>query len=889
MTETPENDDQTEDSVSHFHQHDGPSIAIEDEMKTSYLDYAMSVIVSRALPDVCDGLKPVHRRIIYAMNESGYTSGKPSRKSARIVGDVMGKYHPHGDSAIYDAMVRMAQYFSMRVPLIEGQGNFGSMDGDSAAAMRYTEAKLSVISNFLVNDIDNETVSFRENYDGTVVEPVVLPAEFPNLFINGSEGIAVGMATKIPPHCPNEVIDACYKIVNNPNVTEEELLDIVKGPDFPTGGIIIGKSGIRDAYLKGKGSIMIRAKTSIETSKKGKESIIISEVPYSVKKSYLIENIARVAKEKIIEGISELRDESNREGVRVVIDLKRDIQADVILNQLFKFTPLQTSFGINLLALNNGIPELLNLRRYLNLFTKFRKDVIFKRTKFHLNKTRDKAHLLLGLSVAIENIDKIITIIRNSKDSNQAKNSLMTENWKIPDDSFIVDFIKDEDEKLIQNGYFKFSEAQSKSILEIRLSKLTGLERNKLTDDLKECVRLIEEYLTILSSKSKLNEVLSEELIEIKTKINSERKTEISENEETIDDESLIRSEEVVVTLTNTGYIKRVPLNSYRSQKRGGKGRSGMTTKEEDFVNEVFVVNTLTPLLFFSSQGLVYKIKTYKIPIGSPTSKGKALVNLLPLRSGEKITTTMPYDINQKNIIFATSKGNIRRNKLTDFHNINVNGKIAMKLNNDDMLVNVVTCSESDDVFLSTRLGKCIRFSCKDLRVFSGRASVGVRGIRLTDKEAVISLAILNGINFNVNERDEYLKISSSLRKNEKIEKINIDKDKINEFKSNEEFLLSVTDKGFGKRSSAYEYRKSNRGGLGIANMQLSQRNGNEIIASFPIKENDQLMLVTNNGQLIRCPVNDVRIAGRQTQGVTLFNVSETERVVSVAKLEENE
>ena len=865
------------------------SIFIEKEMENSFLDYAMSVIVSRALPDVCDGLKPVHRRIIYAMNESGYTSSKPSRKSARIVGDVMGKYHPHGDSAIYDAMVRMAQYFSMRVPLIEGQGNFGSMDGDSAAAMRYTEAKLSVISNFLVNDIDNETVSFRENYDGTVVEPVVLPAEFPNLFINGSEGIAVGMATKIPPHCPNEVIDACCEIVNNPSITEEELLDIVKGPDFPTGGIIIGKSGIRDAYLRGKGSIMIRAKTSIETSKKGKESIIISEIPYSVKKSYLIENIARVAKEKIIEGISELRDESNREGVRVVIDLKRDIQADVVLNQLFKFTPLQTSFGINLLALNNGIPELLNLRRYLNLFTKFRKDVIFKRTKFHLNKTRDKAHLLLGLSVAIENIDKIITIIRNSKDSTQAKNSLMTENWEIPDDSFIVEFIKDEDEKLIQDGYFKFSEAQSKSILEIRLSKLTGLERNKLTDDLKECVRLIEEYLTILSSKSKLNEVLSAELLEIKTKINSERKTEISENEETIDDESLIRSEEVVVTLTNTGYIKRVPLNSYRSQKRGGKGRSGMTTKEEDFVNEVFVVNTLTPLLFFSSQGLVYKIKTYKLPIGSPTSKGKALVNLLPLRSGEKITTTMPYDINQKNIIFATSKGNIRRNKLTDFHNINVNGKIAMKLNNDDMLVNVVTCSESDDIFLSTRLGKCIRFSCKDLRVFSGRASVGVRGIRLTDKDAVISLAILNGINFNVNERDEYLKISSSLRKNEKIEKINIDKDKINEFKSNEEFLLSVTDKGFGKRSSAYEYRKSNRGGLGIANMQLSQRNGNEIIASFPIKENDQLMLVTNNGQLIRCPVNDVRIAGRQTQGVTLFNVSETERVVSVAKLEEND
>ncbi len=868
---------------------DKNSIFIEKEMENSFLDYAMSVIVSRALPDVCDGLKPVHRRIIYAMNESGYTSGKPSRKSARIVGDVMGKYHPHGDSAIYDAMVRMAQNFSMRVPLIDGQGNFGSMDGDSAAAMRYTEAKLSVISDFLVNDIDNETVAFRENYDGSAEEPIVLPAEFPNLFINGSEGIAVGMATKIPPHCPNEIIDACCEIINNPDISEEELLEIVKGPDFPTGGLIIGKSGIRDAYLKGKGSIIIRAKTSIETSKKGKESIIISEVPYSVKKSYLIENIARVAKEKIVEGISELRDESNREGVRVVVDLKRDIQADVVLNQLFKFTPLQSSFGINLLALNNGIPELLNLRRYLNLFTKFRKDVIFKRTKFHLNKTRDKAHLLLGLSVAIENIDKIIEIIRNSKDSNEAKGRLMSENWNIPDDSFIINFIKDENENLIQNGSFKFSESQARSILEIRLSRLTGLERNKLTSDLRECVKLIDEYLSILSSKLKLNEVLSKELTEIKGKINSDRKTEITENEETIDDESLIRSEEVVVTLTNTGYIKRVPLNSYRSQKRGGKGRSGMTTKEEDFVNEVFVVNTLTPLLFFSSRGLVYKIKTYKLPIGSPTSKGKALVNLLPLRSGEKITTTMPYDIEQKNIIFATSKGNIRRNKLTDFHNINANGKIAMKLNDDDMLVNVVTCSEKDDIFLSTRLGKCIRFSCNDLRVFSGRASVGVRGIRLTDKDAVISLAILNGINFNVNERDEYLKISSSIRKNEKLDMINIDKKKIDEFQDNEEFLLSVTDKGFGKRSSAYEYRKSNRGGLGIANMQLSTRNGNEIIASFPIKDNDQLMLVTNNGQLIRCPVNDVRIAGRQTQGVTLFNVSETERVVSVAKLEENE
>ncbi len=868
---------------------DKDSIFIEKEMENSFLDYAMSVIVSRALPDVCDGLKPVHRRIIYAMNESGYTSGKPSRKSARIVGDVMGKYHPHGDSAIYDAMVRMAQSFSMRVPLINGQGNFGSMDGDSAAAMRYTEAKLAEISNFLVNDIDNETVSFRDNYDGSASEPTVLPAEFPNLLINGSEGIAVGMATKIPPHCPNEIIDACCEVINNPEVSENDLLEIVKGPDFPTGGLIIGKGGIRDAYLKGKGSISIRAKTSIETTKKGRESIIITEIPYSVKKSYLIENIARVAKEKIVEGISELRDESNREGVRVVIDLKRDFQADVVMNQLFKFTSLQTSFGINLLALNNGIPELLNLRKYLNLFTKFRKEVIFKRTKFHLKKTRDKAHVLLGLSVAIENIDKIIEIIRKSKDSNEAKSKLISEKWKIPDNNFIQSFIKDENPELISNNYFILSEVQAKSILEIRLSRLTGLERDKLSDDLKECVKLITEYLSILSSSKKLNEVLTEELTEIKNKINSDRLTEITDNEEAIDDESLIRSEDVVVTLTHTGYIKRVPLNSYRAQKRGGKGRSGMTTKEEDFVNEVFVVNTHTPLLFFSNKGIVYRIKTYKLPIGSPTSKGKALVNLLPLRSDEKITTTMPYDINKKNIVFATAKGNIRRNKLTDFHNINSNGKIAMKLNEDDKLINVVSCSEKDDVFLSTKLGKCIRFSCGDLRVFSGRSSVGVRGIKLSDKDSVISLAILNGINFNVNERDEYLKLSSLIRKNEKIDQFELSKEKIDDFNKNEEFILSVTDKGFGKRSSAYEYRKTNRGGLGIANMQLSSRNGNEIIASFPINDKDQLMLVTDNGQLIRCPVNDVRIAGRQTQGVTLFNVSDKERVVSVAKLEENE
>ncbi len=866
-------------------------IDIEKEMQSSFLDYAMSVIVSRALPDVCDGLKPVHRRIIYAMNEAGYVSSKPSRKSARIVGDVMGKYHPHGDSAIYDAMVRLAQDFSMRVPLVEGQGNFGSMDGDSAAAMRYTEARLSNISSYLINDINNETVSFKENYDGSTLEPELLPAEFPNLLINGSEGIAVGMATKIPPHCPSEVINACCKYVENPDISSDELIQYVKGPDFPTGGIIVGNSGIKSAYLTGKGSILIRGKTSIENTKKNRESIIVSEIPFAIKKSQLIENIARVARDKIIDGISELRDESNREGVRIVIELKRDVQSEVILNQLYKFTSLQTSFGINMLALNKGVPELLNLKRSIQLFIDFRKDVIFKRTKFHLRKTREKAHILLGLSIALENIDKVIDIIKSSNDTNDAREKLIAFKWKIPADKFLLDFIKSDNNELISENHFKLSDSQAKSILEIKLSRLTNLERVKLIDDLKECVSLIADYLDILSSKVRLNNELTKELTEINEKFLSPRRTEISESEEIIDDESLITSEEVVVTFTNTGYIKRVPLNSYRSQRRGGKGRAGMTTKEEDYVNKVFVVNTLTPLLFFSSLGIVYKLKTYKIPTGSPTSKGKALVNILPLRSGEKITATMPYDQSddKNNIIFATSTGNIRRNRLTDFHNINANGKIAMKLKEGDELVNVIICSEKDNIFMSTKLGKCIRFGCKDLRIFSGRSSVGVRGVRLAKNDSVISLAILNGIDFDVEERNEYLRVSSLVRKNEKYDMSLLSEEKFNILKENEEFILSVTDKGFGKRSSAFEYRKTNRGGVGIANMQLGERNGSQVVASFPITDNDQLMLVTDKGKLIRCPVNDIRIAGRQTQGVTLFNVSDEEKVVSVAKLEENE
>ncbi len=866
------------------------TINIEKEMKSSFLDYAMSVIVSRALPDACDGLKPVHRRIIYAMSEAGYVHGKPTRKSARIVGDVMGKYHPHGDTAIYDAMVRLAQDFNMRVPLIEGQGNFGSMDGDSAAAMRYTEARLAEVSSYLVNDIEYDTVNFRDNYDGTAKEPELLPAEFPNLLINGSEGIAVGMATKIPPHCPEEIIDACCAFIKNPSIEIEDLMQIVKGPDFPTGGIILGKSGFRKAYRDGKGSILIRGKVFIETSKKGRDSIIISEVPFSIKKSQLIESIAKAAREKIIEGISELRDESNREGVRIVIDLKKDVQSTVIENQLYRYTSLQTSFGINMLALHNGVPQILDLRKAIRYFVDFRKDLIFKRTKFHLKKTRDKAHILCGLAIALDNIDEIINLIRNSDDSNDAKKKLLAKNWKAENVKNLIEIINDPKSKII-DGKYKLSEAQAKSILEIKLSRLTGLERSKISDDLEECRRLIEQYLKILSSQDELNKVIIEGLEKIKSKISSERKTEISDYEEAIDDESLISSEEMVVTLTQTGYIKRVALSTYRSQRRGGKGRAGMSTKEEDFVNEAFVVNTLTPLLFFSSRGIVYKLKTYKLPVGNPQSKGKALINLLPLKSDEKITTVMPYIAGDKrnNIFFGTSNGNVRRNKLTDFQNINANGKIAMKLFEGDKLINVVTCSETSHIFLSTKLGKCIRFVAKDIRLFSGRSSVGVRGIKLQKNDSVISLAILKEIKFSVDERDNYLKISNLIRRKEEVEKTNITEEKLNDLKINEEFILSVTDKGFGKRSSAYEYKVTKRGGLGIANMQLSDRNGDEVVASFTITDLDQLILVTDKGKLIRCPVNNVRIAGRQTQGVTLLNVSEDERVVSVAKLEENE
>ena len=865
--------------------------AFSNALSERYLAYAMSTITSRSLPDVRDGLKPVHRRLLFAMRQLKLDPQQGYKKSARVVGDVMGKFHPHGDAAIYDAMVRLAQDFSMRVPLVEGQGNFGSMDGDSAAAMRYTEARLSNISSYLINDINYETVSFKENYDGSTMEPELLPAEFPNLLINGSEGIAVGMATKIPPHCPSEIITACCKYIENPEISPDELIQYVKGPDFPTGGIIVGNSGIKSAYLTGKGSILIRGKTSVETTKKNRESIIISEIPFAVKKSQLIENIAKIARDKVIDGISELRDESNREGVRIVIELKRDVQSEVVLNQLFKFTSLQTSFGINMLALNKGVPELLNLKKSIQLFIDFRKEVIFKRTKFHLRKTREKAHILLGLSVALENIDRVIDIIRSSNDTNDAKEKLIEFKWKIPQDKFLLNFIESDNQELISDNYFRLSESQAKSILEIKLSRLTNLERVKLVDDLKECVNLISDYLDILSSKNRLNSELIKELTEINEKIQSPRRTEISESEEVIDDESLITSEEVVVTLTNTGYIKRVPLNSYRAQRRGGKGRAGMTTKEEDYVNKVFVVNTLTPLLFFSSLGIVYKLKTYKIPSGSPTSKGKALVNILPLRSGEKITATMPYDQSddKNNIVFATSTGNIRRNRLTDFHNINANGKIAMKLREDDKLVNVIICSEKDNIFMSTKLGKCIRFGCKDLRVFSGRSSIGVRGVRLAKNDSVISLAILNGIDFDVEERNEYLRVSTLIRKDEKYEMKLLSDEKFKILKENEEFILSVTDKGFGKRSSAFEYRKTNRGGVGIANMQLGERNGSQVVASFPITDKDQLMLVTDKGKLIRCPVNDIRIAGRQTQGVTLFNVSDEEKVVSVAKLEENE
>ena len=895
-----ENIDVTNAAVELPKENIAPTMIVE-EMRRSYLDYAMSVIVSRALPDVRDGLKPVHRRIIYAAYENGYDYNKPFKKSARIVGEVMGKYHPHGDSSVYEAMVRMAQPFSMRLPLIDGQGNFGSMDGDSAAAMRYTEARLAKVAHALIEDIECDTVDFMPNYDESLQEPTVLPARFPNLLVNGTNGIAVGMATNIAPHNLGEVLDACTAYVDNPDISIEDLIKIVPGPDFPTGGLILGYGGAKQAYLTGRGSVMMRAKCTIEEIRKDKEAIIVHEIPYQVNKALLVQKIAELVKEKRIEGISDIRDESDRQGVRVVIEIKREFQADVVLNQLYKYTQLQTSFGMNMLAINNGRPMMMNLKDIIAAFVNFREEVIRRRTVYKLNKARDRAHILVGLAIAVENLDPVIELIRTAANPNDAKDALLAKAWPAGDVEPLVKLIAEPGRDVV-DGTYKLSEAQAKAILDLKLQRLTGLERDKIHDELRAIGLEIEEYLAILSSREKLMGIMKDEFQAIRLEYATPRRTVIEDIEVDTDIESLIQREEMVVTVTEAGYIKRVPLNAYKAQKRGGKGKSGMTTKEEDFVTRLFVASTHTPVLFFSSKGIVYKMKVYKLPLGSPTSKGKPFVNLLPLTEGENITAIMKLpeleeDCKGLSVMFATSQGNIRRNSLMDFVNVQSNGKIAMKLDEGDKLINVAMCDDNDDVMLAAKSGKCNRFAVADCRVFVGRNSTGVRGIKLADNDEVISMSILKHIKVPTEEREEYLRLSSALKKaefadadgaeekafNELEPKISYEQFK--EMRDNEEFILSVTVTGYGKRTSAYEYRITARGGQGVANMEMSERN-KEVVSSFPVKDNHQIMMVTDGGKLIRMPVEDIRIAGRKTQGVILFRTAENENVVSVTWLD---
>ncbi|HJK85962.1 MAG TPA: DNA topoisomerase (ATP-hydrolyzing) subunit A [Candidatus Megaira endosymbiont of Stentor roeselii] len=874
------------------------SIGIEDEMKRSYMDYAMSVIVSRAIPDVRDGLKPVHRRILYSMYESGFYANKPYKKSARIVGDVIGKYHPHGDTAVYDSLVRMAQDFSLRVPLIDGQGNFGSMDGDSAAAMRYTESRLAKISHTLLEDIDKETVDFQANYDGSESEPKVIPAMFPNLLVNGTGGIAVGMATNIPPHNLGEIIDACVLYIDNNNIDISELISVVKGPDFPTGGIILGSSGIQSAYLTGRGSVVFRGKCEIEDNN-NRQAIIISEMPYMVNKAKLVEKIADLVHEKKIEGISDLRDESNKDGVRVVIEIKRDAVAEVVLNQLYSFTQLQTSFGVIMLALDEGMPKVMNLKEVISAFVKFREVVITRRTIFLLNKARDKAHILLGIRIAVSNIDEIIRIIKSASNPNDAKDQLMEKSWSCSD---IANLIKLVDDKAIigADGKIHLTEAQAKAILEMRLQRLTAMEKDKLEADLTELSKEITEYIDILSSREKLLSILKSELLKVREDYATPRLTEIIQSDFEYDMEDLIQKEDMVVTVTLSGYIKRVPLATYRAQKRGGKGRSGLSMRDEDILTQLFVGNTHTPMLFFSNMGQVYSLKLYKLPLGNPQSKGRPIVNLLPLKEGEVITNIMPMPENQEewdnmHIMFATSKGNIRRNDLSDFKKIQANGKIAIRLDEDDSLVNVMACSEDDHILLASRQGKAVRFPVNAVRVFRSRTSDGVRGMKLADGDKVISMTILHGIKASMEEREAYLTIP--VEKRLEIAKgdqefteeelgVSLSKEQIIELAKAEEFILTISENGFGKRTSAYHYRITNRGGSGIVNMVLSAKTG-DVVASMPANTNDEIMLITNNGKLIRCKLDSVRITGRSTSGVILFKTEKDERVVSASLIAE--
>ena len=894
---TDSNDQNTEDVTEEISSI--TPIPIDDEMQKSYLDYAMSVIVSRALPDVRDGLKPVHRRILYAMHEAGYEWNKQHRKSARVVGDVIGKYHPHGDQAVYDALVRLAQNFSMRVPLLDGQGNFGSMDGDRAAAMRYTEVRMSKISKFLLEDIEKNTVEYRPNYDESENEPIVLPAKYPNLLVNGAGGIAVGMATNILPHNLGEVIEACIAYIDNEEVSFEKINEIIKGPDFPTGGKIVGTKGIKDSQLSGRGSIIVQAKSHFEEFKSDREAIIFTELPYQVNKSTLIEKIAELVRDKRIEGISDLRDESDRQGVRVVVELKKGVIAQVILNKLFKFTPLQNSYGVNALALNDQKPEMMNIKDFLRHFINHRVEIISLRTRFDLNKARDRAHVLTGLAIAISNVDQVIEIIKSSKDPSSAKIELLKTKWKSADVKDILELI--DDPRQIKNDKdIYLTEDQAKSILELRLQRLTALGKGELQEELKNLSLSINEYLSILRDKNKLQTVIKSELEMIKQEFSTPRKTELIEYEASdIDQEDLVQRSDMVISITNSGYIKRVPLEMYRAQKRGGKGRSGMKTNEEDFVTQVFTASTHDNMLFFSSSGIVYKLKTWKIPESSPTAKGKAIINLLNMKTDDQLSSILVMPENQISesqnfLLFATADGSVRKNNIDDFKNIQVNGKIAMKLKDSNKIVGVKICNDNDDILLSTKDGKCIRTPVSKLRTTKSRASIGVRGIKLTKDDSIISLSILSHLDVSSSEAKAYLKMSKANKENieeneedqnDEIEDINISEDRFQEMKACEQFVLTVTENGFGKRTSSYQFRVTNRGGSGIMCITTSSRNGS-VLASFPVGNDDDIMLITKSGQLIRCPVIDIRVAGRNTQGVSIFKTSDSEKVVSASRVE---
>nr|WP_280174666.1 DNA gyrase subunit A [Kaistia soli] len=884
-------------------------MSISDEMKRSYLDYAMSVIVSRALPDARDGLKPVHRRILHSMNEQGYDWNKAYRKSARVVGDVIGKYHPHGDQSVYFALVRMAQEFSMRVMLVDGQGNFGSVDGDSPAAMRYTEVRLAKPAHSLLEDIDKDTVDYQDNYDGSEREPVVLPARFPNLLVNGAGGIAVGMATNIPPHNLGEVVDACIAYLNDPAISIEDLIDIVPGPDFPTAGIIIGRGGIRAAYQEGRGSILMRGRVTVETIRKEREALVITEIPYQVNKATMIEKIAELVRDKRVEGISDIRDESDRQGMRVVIELKRDAVADVVLNQVYRFSPLQTSFGVNMVALTGGRPQLMNLKDLIQAFVNFREEVVARRTRFLLNKARDRAHVLVGLAIAVANIDEVIHLIRTAPDPATARERLMERHWPAVDIAPLIALIADPRHRLADDDTYRLSDTQARAILDLRLQRLTALGRDEIDEELNKLGLEIADYLEILRSRARIVAIIREELVAVRDEFATPRRTEILDGGADFDDEDLIQREDMVVTVSHEGYIKRVPLATYRAQNRGGKGRSGMATKDEDFVTRLFVTNTHTPVVFFSSRGIAYKMKVWRLPLAAPQARGKFLNNLLPLQDGERITSILLLPEDEASwetldVMFATTRGTVRRNKLSDFVQVNRNGKIAMKFDEDgDAIVDVQLCSEHDDVLLTTAAGQCIRFATTDVRVFKGRDSTGVRGIALADGDSVISMAILHHFDATGDERSAYLKMSRAVRGEAESEEVVVDvdaeagangelpQDRYIAMSAAEQLVLTISENGYGKRTSSFEYRITGRGGKGIVAMAVNERNG-KLVASFPVEDSDQIMLVTDGGQTIRMPVGGdkpIRIVSRGSQGVIVFDTAAGEKVVSVDRLSESE